>query len=109
MEIHSPTEHLLGCLVQIIGRAAMPIDKVYEIVGRKTKYQKAFNLCDGSKNLSDIAQKGGIDQGNFSRAVKRWVENGVVFPIDDGNELRLLHIYSIPEIKKRRTKKKRGR
>jgi hypothetical protein len=109
MENRLRTEYLVECLVQIIGRASMPIDKVYEIVGSSTKYQKAFNLCDGSNNLRDISRKNGIDQGNFSRTVKRWVENGVVFWIGEGNEARPLHIYSIPEIKKARAKKKRTR
>lgn len=40
-------EELLGCLIQVIGRAALPEARVREIVGDASKQVRAFNLCDG--------------------------------------------------------------
>jgi len=109
MDNNSRIDSLLECLVQMIGRVAVPTDKVYEIVRSNTKYQKAFNLCEGSNNLTEVAKKCGIKQGNLSVTFKRWVENGVAFWIGEGNDARPLHIYPIRPVKKNRTKKKRKR
>ena len=109
MNDNSRIDSLLECLIQMIGRVAVPTDKVYKIVGSNTKYQKAFNLCEGSNNLTEVARKCGIKQGNLSVTFKRWVENGVAFWIGEGNDARPLHVYPIPRVKKSRPKRKRTR
>jgi hypothetical protein len=101
-------EQLLECLVQIIGRVAIPADKVSEIVGDNSKQIKAFNLCDGRTPLMEIAKKCRIDKGNFTRTASRWVANGIAFWLGSGKDARLFHIYPIPEtIKKQNAKKRR--
>ncbi len=105
MENSERLESLLESLIKVIGRVAIPVDKVIEIVNTSPKLVKAFNLCDGTATQTEIAKKCNIAQGNFSRAMKRWVENGVAFWIGSGTEARLLHIYPIPRpIKKRKEK-----
>ena len=37
-------EYLMECLVQVVGRAAVPVEKTREVVGWKRKYVRAFNL-----------------------------------------------------------------
>ncbi len=101
------SEQLLQCLVQIIGRAVIPAEKVYEAVGTRKNRVKAFNLCDGSLSQKEISAKTGIDQGNLSRTFKRWVESGIAFPIGDENDARLLHIYPLPTATKAKRKKKK--
>lgn len=101
-------EHLLGCLVQVIGRAAVPEDRVRTIVGAGRKQIRAFNLCDGTKTQSDIRRKVGLDQASLSRTAKRWIEHGVAFEIpDSGNKSKLLHIYPLGKAKGSRGGKSR--
>ena len=88
---------LLRCLLQVIGRASLPDKVVREVVGNGKNRIKAFNLFDGHVTMSDVSKKTKIDQGNLSRAVSDWVENGIAFWIGEGDEARLLHIYPIPE------------
>jgi len=87
-------EQLLECLIHVIGRAAMPIEKVQEVVGSRGKQIKAFNLLAGNITLADLAKKTKLDRGNLSRTTNRWIENGIVFRIDGG---KLMHIYPIPK------------
>lgn len=88
-------EELLGCLIQVIGRAALPEARVREIVGDASKQVRAFNLCDGTRMQTEIRKAVGLDSGNFFRTVKRWVESGVAFEFRKGKESRLLHVYSL--------------
>lgn len=109
MEPTERFEQLLRCLLQIIGRNAMPTETVYKILGQGKKQLKAFNLCDGSLTQKEIARKSGVDQGNLSRTVNRWVRNGIAFWIGEGREATLLHIYPLPEGAKRERKKTKPR
>jgi hypothetical protein len=95
MKIAERSEYLLRCVVHIIGRATMPVDTVYKLVGRGAKQIEAFNLCDGSRAQSEVSKKTGINQGNLSRTFDKWVENGIAFWIGEGKEARLMHIYPI--------------
>ena len=91
---------LLRCLVHLIGRAAIAPDKVREVVGSGKKQLKAFNLCDGDHTLIEIAKKAKIDRGNLSRTASRWLRNGIVFWVGEGQDARLLHAYPVPENQK---------
>lgn len=105
-------EQLAQCLIHIIGRAAIPEDRVREVVATRAKQVKAFNLCDGTRSQSEVARKTGVHQANLSRAMSRWIENGVAFWLGEGSEAKLLHIFPIssrgvvPSAGKRRTRQK---
>lgn len=107
MKLSDRTDYLLECLIHILGRIAMPVEKVSEVVGQGTKQRKAFNLCDGSNTQMEVAKKTGIAQGNLSATFKRWVQNGVAYWIGEGKDARLLHIYPLPEEKGKGAKRKR--
>ena len=109
MKSSEHSDQLLRCLVHIIGRAAMPPEKVFEIVGRGAKQVEAFNLCDGTLSQKDICKKTGIDAGQMSRTFTRWIENGIAFSIGEGQSARLLHIYPLPKSAKAKRKKKKKR
>ncbi len=94
-------EDLLGCLIQVIGRAALPEARVREIVGDASKQIRAFNLCDGTRTQTEIRKAVGLDPGNFHRTAKRWIESGVAFEFRKGNESRLLHVYPIAKSARR--------
>jgi hypothetical protein len=100
-------EQLLQCLIHVVGRAAIPEERVREIVSTGEKQVEAFNLCDGTRTQKQIIEAVGLDSGNFSRAAARWVETGVAFTVGDGSDERLLHIFPIPETKKKREPQKK--
>ena len=105
-------EWLLECLVHTIGRAALKTEDASKVVGANAKQVRAFNMCDGSLTLSEVAKKARFDLGHLSRTVDRWVENGVMFDLVEGRERRPLHIYSIPQptrAKSTRRKRKKTR
>ena len=105
-------EQLLQCLIQVVGRAAIPEQRVREVVGSGAKQLRAFNLADGSQTQQQIAKTTGIDQGNLSRTLQRWVECGVAFWIGEGKETRLLHVYPLATANgkpKKTNKRKKGR
>jgi hypothetical protein len=88
---------LVNCAIQVVGRLAVPPQDVRAVVGTTKKYIRAYNLCDGSRTQREIAKAAGLDEGNFSKAANRWVENGVAFWLGSGKDKRLLHLYPIPE------------
>ncbi len=94
------TNDLLRCALQVIGQAAVPVDRLREVVGNKKKQIKAFNLCDGTLNQSEIAKKSKLDKGNLSRTITRWRENGVLFVLGEGRSATYLHIYPLPPERK---------
>lgn len=94
------SDDLLRCLVQIVGRASMPMGTVCEIIGDRKKQIHAFNLCDGTLSQAEVSKKSKIDQGNLSRTFDRWVKNGIAFWIGEGKDAKLMHIYPIPPIYK---------
>lgn len=107
MKSNEQTDQLLRCLMHIIGRSAMPQEKVFELIGDGRKQIAAFNLCDGTLSQSEVAKKTGIDGGNFSRTSARWVKNGIVFWVGEGNDAKLLHIYPISQTVTKKAKKKK--
>ena len=100
-------EQLLQCLIHVVGRSAIPEERVREIVSTGDKKVEAFNLCDGTRTQKQITDAVGLDKGNFSRAAARWVETGVAFTVGEGADERLLHVFPIPETKKKREAKKK--
>jgi hypothetical protein len=95
----SGNEDLLKALVQLVGRQAFPEDGLRELIGSE-RNQEAFNLCDGTRAQGAVAKTAGIDAGNFSRTVGRWLEAGIVFKIGEGPEARLLHVYPLGKERK---------
>ena len=96
-------EELIACLIQVIGRVAMPAESVREIVGRGKAHLKAFNMCDGTHKQQEIVAATGIDKGALSRLVRKWIESGIAFEFGSGKEARVLHIYPLVEEGNERT------
>ncbi|MBL8756903.1 MAG: MarR family transcriptional regulator [Phycisphaerae bacterium] len=97
------SEALLRAILSVTARQTFPPDKLAEIVGAAKQVQ-AFNLCDGSKGQADIAKTLKLDQGNFSRTVSRWVDEGIVFRLGEGREAKLLHVYPLTTASKPKSK-----
>lgn len=94
-----PLDSLLRCAIQVVGRIAIRPEQVGEIlvVNATAKQFKAYNLCDGTKTQGEVTKAAGLDSGNFSRTVARWVKSGVLFRLGSGKEAKLLHIYPLAE------------
>jgi DNA-binding MarR family transcriptional regulator len=93
---------LLKAIFHLLGRKTFTEEELKNIVSpRSTKNNnqiKAYNFCDGKLNQSEIADKAGIDRGNFSRVVTRWVDSGILVRMDeDSTDVKLLHLYPISE------------
>jgi len=86
---------LLKCLAQVIGRAALPEDKLRKILGTGEDQIRAYNLCDGSLSQRQIAGKCRLDEGNFSRTLARWIASGIVFRLGKARAETFLHIYPL--------------
>lgn len=93
------TEALLRAILSTIARQTFPESKLREIVmsrGAGTTQLDAYNRCDGTKTQGEIAKSLGLDQGNFSRTVGRWVDAGICFRIGADKDFKLQHLYPLP-------------
>ncbi|MGO8917181.1 MAG: hypothetical protein ACLQJR_14845 [Stellaceae bacterium] len=95
----SNNEVLLRAILGVTARQAFPADRLTEIVsgGRAGKQSSAYNMCDGTKTLGDLASALKLDRGNFSRTVGRWIDEGVVFRLGEGRDAKLQHVYPLPD------------
>lgn len=94
----STTDELLRVLISVTARLAVPGPRLRTLVaGRNArsgeKYIVAYNLCDGSRGVSEVARLSGLDHGNLSRGISRWVEQGVMFKL--GPDARPVHLYRL--------------
>src|SRR6266508_4986031 len=97
------SDDLLRILVQLNARLAFPEATVRHIVGNSPRQAQAYNLCDGTMTQSEVAKRAGLDQGNFSRTMNRWIRSGILFRLGTGREAKLLHLYPLPKMRARRT------
>ncbi|MGO9995379.1 MAG: MarR family transcriptional regulator [Steroidobacteraceae bacterium] len=91
------TEELLKAILATVARTAFPPDILAKIVAPTAGSEKqllAYNLCDGETPQTEICKKAKLDKGNFSRAVARWIEAGVVVRV--GKDQLPLHVYPLP-------------
>lgn len=91
------TDDLLRILIKITARGPVAIEDLSAIVEGKAgsaKQKKAYNLCDGSRRMAEVAKVVGIDSGNFSRTVARWESSGILFRV--GVDGKLMHLYPLP-------------
>lgn len=98
------TEALLKGILATVGRAAFPPEVLLEIVAPtkgSAKQVLAYNLCDGETPQADIGKRAGLDKGNLSRTITRWIEAGIVIRI--GTEGHPLHLNPLPAGLKKRT------
>lgn len=90
----------LKAMMSLLARQTFPPSQLAELVGRD-KQLEAYNLCDGSRTQTEIAKQLGLDSGNFSKTVARWVELGILVKTSEGAETRLVHLYPLPKAKKK--------
>jgi hypothetical protein len=88
----------LKAILSTVARQAFPPDRLAELVMSNTggkKQLEAFNMCDGNHTQSQIAESVGLDKGNFSRSMSRWIDLGIVIRVGDGTEAKPVHVYPL--------------
>ncbi|MGH3691314.1 MAG: hypothetical protein ACRDT7_14245 [Microbacterium sp.] len=97
------TEELLRILIQLSGRREFPPETLREIVG-DGRNVNAYNLCDGTRTQAEVVKGAAVDQGQFSRTSARWVQEGVLFRLGSGRDVKLLHLHPLQDERPRRGK-----
>jgi predicted transcriptional regulator len=64
--------------------------------GGGEKQLRAYNLSDGTRTQSEIAKELGLDAGNFSRSLARWVDAGIVIRVGEARDAKPVHVYPLP-------------
>lgn len=100
----SNSELYLKAMLSMLARQTFPPKELSLLVGRD-KQIEAYNLCDGTRSQGEVAKQLGLDPGNFSKTVGRWVELGVLIRVSEGKEFRPVHLYPIPRTLDRKGEK----
>lgn len=94
----SSTDEMLMVLIAMAGRVAFPPSHLREIVSPSgsPKYVNAYNLCDGSRTIADVARLTGLDKSNLGKAVTRWVDVGIMYKVgEDSNPMRIYRLSGV--------------
>ena len=95
-------QQLLRAILATVARQTFSTEYIVEKVAigaDKVKQVNAYNLCDGSRSQAEIAKAVGLDAGNFSRTVSRWIDLGIVIKLGEARDIKLIHVYPIPTLK----------
>ncbi|GLS02598.1 hypothetical protein GCM10007859_26250 [Brevundimonas denitrificans] len=99
-------ETFLRAILATVARQTFSPARILEIINAGEKQHRAFNLCDGTRTQAEIAKELGFDQGNFSKTISRWIDEGIIIRVRENRETRPLHVYPLPEaLIKKETKK----
>lgn len=95
----STSDAYLRAILATVARQTFSPQRMLEIMGSNAgeKQYRAFNLCDGTRSQAEIAKELGLDQGNFSKSLGRWIDEGIVIRVGEGRESRPTHVYPLPE------------
>lgn len=95
------SESLLKAILATVARQTFSQSELRRIVAPKAGSEKqiqAYNLCDGRTSQSEIGKTIGLDKGNLSKSISRWMDAGVVIRV--GAEQHPLHVYPLLETPK---------
>lgn len=90
------SDSLLRAIFSMSARSVFSADQVIRVVcpfKGSEKQMTAYNLCDGRTSQAEIVKRAKLDKGNFSRALSRWIEAGVVVRVGDDD--LPLHVFPI--------------
>lgn len=93
------SEVYLKAMMSLIARQTFSSERLAQIVSPNLhkKTLEAFNLCDGSRTQSEIAAYLKIDPAQFSKTVKRWVDEGAAIRVTQQGAVRPVHVYPIAD------------
>lgn len=92
-------EAYLRAILATVARQTFSPDNILKIMGPNAGERQylAFNLCDGTRTQAEVAREVGLDSGNFSKSLGRWIDAGIIVRIGEGRDSRPIHVYPLPE------------
>lgn len=86
-------------IISLLGRMAFRQDELKKLVIKGSKKPaaiiKAYNMCNGTRTITEIANHVGITPSAMTQAVDRWEKNGIIFKAKKGNEVLPLKVRTI--------------
>lgn len=100
----------LKAMMSLIARQTFTPERLAEIVSplANARAYEAFNLCDGTRPQGEIASALKLDTGNFSKTIKKWIDEGVVVKVTEDGKEKPVHVYPVPDRFIQAAKKKGG-
>jgi DNA-binding MarR family transcriptional regulator len=93
---------MLEAIIGLIGRQVFPPEQLKAIImrGKRTpnKYVKAYNLCDASHGVTDIAQDIDVSIGTLSPILSDWRDMGIIFEVERPGGKFYKKLYKLEEI-----------
>ena len=89
----------LRAILATVARQTFPPSALHDLIskgGAGEKQLRAYNLCDGTRTQAEIVKEVGLDAGNFSRSLTRWVDAGIVIRVGETRDVRPVHVYPLP-------------
>ena len=103
----SKDEVYLRAILATVARQTFSLSDILSHVAPRSGSEKqvvAYNLCDGTRSVTQIASEADLDRSNLRKSINRWVDAGIVVKIDDGQEVHPVHVYPIPEPEAKKVK-----
>lgn len=96
----------LKAILATVARQTFPQDKLAELVAPRagSKQLAAYNLCDGNNSQTQISTLLGMDKGDLSKCIAKWLDAGVVIRVGEGVDQRPMHVYPLPVPKNAKSK-----
>ena len=90
---------LLRAILSTVARQTFPPSAILKIVAPQAnsgKWIRAYNLCDGTRVQAEIAKEAKVDPSDLSKKLKRWIDEGILIRLTEGNSERPIHVYPLP-------------
>ena len=69
--------------IQLLGRIAFTPEQITKIVSTKKQnpdnYVRAYNACDGTHSVSDLAKIAEVKQPTMTEVLQNWDDSGIIF------------------------------
>lgn len=89
---------ILRAILATIARQTFPPGALYKLVVPKAGAEQnveAYNLCDGTRTVADIAKELKIDAANLRKRILRWAEEGVIVKVEQDKATYPVHLYPL--------------
>ncbi len=103
----SKDEVYLRAILATVARQTFSLDEILAHVAPRSgssKQIEAYNLCDGTRSVTQIAAETKLDKSNLRKSINRWTDAGIVIRIEEGQEIRPVHVYPIPDAEAKKAK-----
>lgn len=103
----SKDEVYLRAILATVARQTFSLGDILTQVAPRSGSEKqvaAYNLCDGTRSVTQIASEAKLDASNLRKSINRWVDAGIVIKIEDGQEVHPVHVYPIPDSEAKKVK-----